>query len=44
MKSKVAERSVKNSGLKTKRKFENFSCKYLVVPGITVERNKTILF
>ena len=43
MKSKDAERSVKNSGLKTILKLGNSFCNALVVPGTTVDLTKIIL-
>ena len=43
MKSKFADLSVKNSGLKTNFRLLNFNCRFLVVPGIIVERIKIIV-
>ena len=43
MKSKEADRSVKNSGLKTSLRLGNFFCKSLVVPGTTVDLTRIIL-
>jgi len=44
IKSNLADRSVKNSGLKTNCKLLNCCCNFSVVPGVTVERIKVIGF